>query len=37
MFGKKLTKELEVPPIAKSNPQAVEVLRVGLRPVSLNN
>ena len=32
MFGKKPIRELEVPPIAKSNSQAVEVLRVWEAP-----
>jgi hypothetical protein len=32
MFGKKSAQELEPPPIAKSNPQAVEVLRVWAVP-----
>ena len=32
IFGKKATAELELPPIAKSNPQAVEVLRVWAVP-----
>jgi hypothetical protein len=32
MFGKKPAQELEPPPIAKSNPQAVEVLRVWAVP-----
>jgi hypothetical protein len=32
MFGKKSVQELEPPPIAKSNPQAVEVLRVWAVP-----
>jgi Domain of unknown function (DUF5076) len=32
MFKKKLIRELEVPPIANSNPQATEVLRVWAAP-----
>jgi hypothetical protein len=32
MLKKKLIRELEIPPIAKSNPQAVEVLRVWAAP-----
>ena len=32
IFGKKAPKELELPPIAKSNAQAVEVLRVWAAP-----
>jgi hypothetical protein len=32
MFKKKPTRELEVPPIANRNPQAVEVLRVWAAP-----
>jgi hypothetical protein len=32
MFNKKSTQELELPPIAKSNSQAVEVLRVWAAP-----
>lgn len=32
MFGKKPIRELEPPPIAKSNPQAAEVLRVWMVP-----
>ena len=31
-FGKKASQELELPPVAKSNPQAVEVLRVWAVP-----
>lgn len=32
MFGKKPVRELELPPMAKSNSQAVEVLRVWAAP-----
>jgi len=32
MFGKKPIRELEPPPIANTNSQAVEVLRVGAAP-----
>ncbi len=32
MFGPKAGKELETPPIAKSHPEAVEVLRVWAAP-----
>jgi hypothetical protein len=32
VFNKKPSRELEVPPIARSNPQAVEVLRVWAAP-----